>query len=170
MYNVPILVPSLIHRQCAELQTLLPTGSVQSLAGVNDYWASQIQAIQASCYVHPADPQQVSIVVKTAVKYQCQFAIRGNGHSGIAGASNIADGLVLNLDQFKGVTLSEDKKSALVGAGSRWGDVYSVLDTFNYTVVGGRETTVGVGGLTLGGGLSFFSGRYGFACDKRANG
>lgn len=139
---------------------------MQSSPGVDDYWASQIQAIQASCYVHPANPKQVSTAVRTAVKYQCQFAIRGNGHSGIAGASNLANGMVLNLDQFKGVTLSKDKKSALVGAGSQWGDVYSSLDAFNYTVVGGRETTVGVGGLTLGGGISFFSGRYGFACDN----
>jgi FAD binding domain len=44
--------------------------------------------------------------------------------------------------------------------------VYAKLGPLKYTVVGGRETTVGVGGLTLGGGISYYSGRYGLACDN----
>jgi FAD/FMN-containing dehydrogenase len=34
------------------------------------------------------------------------------------------------------------------------------------SVVGGREAGVGVGGFTLGGGISYFSGRYGWGCDN----
>jgi hypothetical protein len=67
------------------------------------------------------------------------------------------------------VTLSADKQSARVGAGNRWSDVYSRLDPYNVTVVGGRVASVGVGGLLLGGGISYFSGLYGFACDNVLN-
>lgn len=132
----------------------------------NAYWASQIQAIQAACYVQPATTGEVATVIATATKYQCPFAIRGHGHSDIAGASNLANGIVLNLASFNTTVLSPDGTFATVGGGSQWGDVYTTLDPLNHTVIGGRETTVGVGGLTLGGGISYFSGLYGFTCDN----
>lgn len=56
-----------------------------------------------------------------------------------------------------------------LGAGLTWGAVYGVLEKKNLTVVGGRLTSVGVAGLTLGGGISHFSGLYGFACDNVRN-
>jgi hypothetical protein len=37
------------------------------------------------------------------------------------------------------------------------------------TVVGGRVADIGVGGLTLRGGVSYFSGRYGWAYDNATN-
>jgi hypothetical protein len=49
------------------------------------------------------------------------------------------------------VEVSGDKKSVKVGAGARWVDVYSSLEKDNLSVVGGRVSDVGVGGLTLGG-------------------
>ena len=56
-----------------------------------------------------------------------------------------------------------------VGAGLKWGDVYGVLEGKNLSVVGGRLSGVGVAGLTLGGGISYYSGLHGFACDNVKN-
>lgn len=67
------------------------------------------------------------------------------------------------------VELSEDRKTAKIGPGNSWYDVYRQLDPKGVSVVGGREAGVGVGGLTLGGGISYFSGRYGWACDNVRN-
>ena len=53
-----------------------------------------------------------------------------------------------------------------MGPGNTWYDVYSKLDPIGLSVIGGRVAAIGVGGLTLGGGISFFSGRYGWACDN----
>lgn len=54
-----------------------------------------------------------------------------------------------------------------LGPGNRWGRVYAELASrFGLTVAGGREGNVGVAGLILGGGLAFFSGRHGLACDN----
>lgn len=39
----------------------------------------------------------------------------------------------------------------------------------NLTVVIGRDSAVGVGGLVLGGGISFLSPRFGYACDNVIN-
>ena len=44
--------------------------------------------------------------------------------------------------------------------------MYTTLDPYNVTVVGGRVMDVGVGGLTLGSGLSYLSDLYGLACDN----
>lgn len=65
--------------------------------------------------------------------------------------------------------LSKDRKTASIGPGQTWYDVYVRLDPLKVSVVGGREAGVGVGGLLLGGGISYFSGRYGWACDNVRN-
>lgn len=67
------------------------------------------------------------------------------------------------------VSLSSDQTVALVGAGGKWVDVYAYLNTFNLTVAGGRNGNVGVGGLLVGGGISHFSPRVGWACDNVVN-
>ena len=40
-----------------------------------------------------------------------------------------------------------------IGTGLIWDDVYAALDPHNLTVVGGRESGIGVGGFVLGGGI-----------------
>ena len=56
-----------------------------------------------------------------------------------------------------------------MGAGNRWIDVYHRLEPKNLVVIGGRVAPIGVGGLTLGGGISYFSNTYGWACDNVAS-
>lgn len=97
---------------------------------------------------------------------QCQFAVKSGGHAAFSGASNINGGLTIDLINLNQVTLSADHTQASIGPGNRWFDVYSALEPKGLTVIGGRVADIGVGGLTLGGGMSFFSARYGWACDN----
>ena len=150
--------------QCRDLDTLLGLE-----AGPPPYWAQQQSAISPACSVRPNTSQDVSTVVLTAKKYSCPFAIRGGGHSDVPGASNAPDGITLDLGAFQETTLTDNNALTKVGAGRTWGDVYSILDLNNLTVIGGREKSVGVAGLTLGGGVSYFSGLYGLACDNVMN-
>ena len=60
---------------------------------------------------------------------------------------------MIDLGLFCEVTPSEDGSSVTIGAGAKWIDVSKVLDDKNLAVVGGRNSAVGVGGLTLGGKL-----------------
>ena len=101
--------------------------------------------------------------------FQCPFAVKSGGHAAFAGASNIEGGITIDLAQLKEINVSDDRTLTRVGAGNRWGDVYSQLDPMQLSVVGGRVAGIGVGGLTLGGGISFFSGRYGWALDSVIN-
>ncbi|KAI9761159.1 MAG: hypothetical protein M4579_001206 [Chaenotheca gracillima] len=138
-------------------------------ANEGSYWAQQQSSIAPACFVTVQRPVDVSISVLLARLTTCPFAVRSGGHSDIPGASNIKDGITINLSKLNQVSVSADKKTTQVGPGATWGDVYHTLDPQGLTVIGGRESSVGVGGLTLGGGMSYFSGRYGFACDNVAN-
>lgn len=68
-----------------------------------------------------------------------------------AGASNIQDGITVDLSAIREVSVSEDHSITSVGGGARWEDVYLKLDALGLSVVGGRVFNVGVGGLILGG-------------------
>jgi len=69
------------------------------------------------------------------------------------------------------VVIDGDGKGSVVsvGAGAKWLDVYTYLDARGLAVAGGRNGAVGAGGLLLGGGISHFSPRVGFACDNVIN-
>lgn len=97
---------------------------------------------------------------------ECPFAIRSGGHTPWAGAATIENGITISLAALNQVVVSSDNKVTSIGPGARWFDVYSKLDPLGLTVVGGRAATVGVGGLVTGGGISFFSPRYGFSVDN----
>jgi hypothetical protein len=56
--------------------------------------------------------------------------------------------------------------SVKIGAGSRWVDVLEILEPENLMVLSGRVADVGVGGFTLGGGISYYSNEHGWACDS----
>ena len=101
---------------------------------------------------------------------QCKFAIRSGGHTpyavGGVGASNIDDGVTLDLKYLSTVEYSAKNKSVQVGPAARWNDVFDVLEPLGVMTTGGRSSTVGVGGLTLGGGISYFSPERGLVCDN----
>jgi FAD/FMN-containing dehydrogenase len=95
----------------------------------------------------------------------CSFAIRSGGHASFTGASNIPDGVTIDLRALKDIEISQDRSQVSVGAGAVWDDVYSRLYNTNLSVAGPRSSGIGVGGVTLGGGLSFFGPRYGWTSD-----
>ena len=53
-----------------------------------------------------------------------------------------------------------------VGAGVRWGEVYTYLEKLDRTAIGAKHHDVGVGGFILGAGLPAFVDLHGFGCDN----
>ncbi|KAL4816909.1 hypothetical protein BDW67DRAFT_40086 [Aspergillus spinulosporus] len=143
---------------------------------MNSYFSQQSAALRPLCVVSPTDTNDVSTAIASIVqtssllsttdKSQCHFAIRSGGHTSLIGeASNIQNGITFDLSGLNTIRLSDDQKTASVGVGATWGEVYAYLDSLNLSVAGGRAAQVGVGGLTLGGGISYHSPRYGWTCD-----
>jgi hypothetical protein len=98
---------------------------------------------------------------------QCPFAIKSGGHAAFAGASSISGGITVSLERLNSINVLPNN-IASIGPGNRWYDVYTELEPHNLAVVGGRASGVGVGGLTLGGGISHHTNLRGFACDNVA--
>lgn len=130
------------------------------------YWSQQQALTRPACRLTPTSSEDVSLAVLTSRVTKCKFAVKSGGHAAFAGASNIQDGITFDLAKLNEIEVSKDKKSVSVGAGNVWYDVYQKLTPMNLTVLGGRVSAIGVGGLTLGGGVSFFSTRHGWACDN----
>lgn len=89
--------------------------------------------------------------MKSLVESNTRFAIRSGGHSPAPQAANIDGGVLIDLSGFNEVKYEQSDQVAKIGSGLTWGEVYSQLDPFGVTVVGGRVGGVGVGGLTIGG-------------------
>ncbi|POS71935.1 oxidoreductase [Diaporthe helianthi] len=154
-------------------QKVLTPGTTAYASALGSYFSVQQESMQPTCIVTPQNAQDVSAAVKELVQLHDQgqsflFAIRSGGHTSWAGASNIQGGPVIDLRALDAIQLSSDKAQVEVGVGATWGDVYSALDPLGLSVNGGRASTPGVGGLTLGSGVSYTSPRYGFTCDTVA--
>ncbi|MGW2281529.1 FAD-binding oxidoreductase [Streptomyces sp. NPDC001770] len=87
-------------------------------------------------------------------------AIRSGGHS-YAGLSGGTGRLVVDVSALSGVD-----RDGTIGAGARLGDVYRGLGGHGLTIPGGSCATVGISGLTLGGGHGVASRAYGLTCDS----
>ena len=118
---------------------------------INNIWSGQQGELIPACRIQPTSTQEVAITLGVLKQQQCHFAIKSGGHSRIAGASNAAGGVTIDLGQLSAVKLSDDRRSVHVGAGARWADVYRAVEAENLLVTGGRVADVGVGGLLLGG-------------------
>jgi len=98
----------------------------------------------------------------------CNFAVRSGGHVAW-GASAIDDGIAIDLGAMNSTTYNPETGLASIEPGARWENVYQVLEPQGVNVAGGRDGDVGVAGLLLGGGISWYSPRVGFACDQVQN-
>ncbi|KJK66846.1 FAD binding domain protein [Aspergillus parasiticus SU-1] len=119
---------------------------------INTYFSQQNSNLHPVCIVSPTTAEDVSTAINTITSTleTTNFAIRSGGHAPFTGASNIADGITLDLRGLNSITVSPDRTTASIGVGATWGEV-------------------GVGGLTTGGGISYFSPRYGWTCDTVTN-
>lgn len=90
--------------------------------------------------------------------------MRGGGHMPIDSANAIGPtGVLISSSNLNMLVLSADRETLSIGPGPRWLDVYDFLEGSGLAVVGARIGPVGVPGLLLGGGVSFYSYEYGVA-------
>ncbi|KAE8857761.1 hypothetical protein P3342_012264 [Pyrenophora teres f. teres] len=153
---------------CNSLGLLFGNGKVSNAAPTT-YWSAQQSSVEPYCTFTPKAAPEVSILVLIARLTQCQFAVKSGGHAAFPGASSIEGGITVDTVNMNQKKLSADKKTVAVGPGNRWKEVYDYLTPYNLAIVGGRASDVGVGGLTLGGGISHHTNEYGLACDNIAS-
>jgi FAD/FMN-containing dehydrogenase len=92
-----------------------------------------------------------------------RIVARNGGHC-FAGRSS-TDGIVLDVSGLDGISVRDDG-IATIGAGAHLGEVYAALHAHGRTLPAGCGPTVGITGLTLGGGIGLLGRRYGLTCDR----
>lgn len=106
----------------------------------------------------------VQYALAKAAAENLPVAIKSGGHS-FEGFSTNNGGMVINLTEMKQVEwLSADR--VRLGPGCTLKDVQDALFPKKRLIPAGSCGTVGIAGLTLGGGYGFFSRKYGLTCDS----
>jgi FAD/FMN-containing dehydrogenase len=93
------------------------------------------------------------------------MAVRSGGHSQ-AGHGTCDGGLVLDVGGLRSVEVDVAGRIARVASGARVIDVMAATQPHGLVTPMGGCPSVGVGGLTLGGGENFLMGRHGAVCDN----
>lgn len=72
----------------------------------------------------------------------------------------------MGMTNFTAINVAADRKSVEAGPGLNWYNLNSALEPYGLIAIGGRLKTIGVAGLTVYGGISYFTAKYGFAMDN----
>ncbi|MBO8186347.1 FAD-binding oxidoreductase [Streptomyces spirodelae] len=113
--------------------------------------------------VEAADADDVAALVRYARDQCLTIATQPNGH----GATGDVDGVILlRTGQLNEVRVDPAARTARVGAGVSWGRIQAVADPHGLTGLPGSSPVVSVAGYTLGGGLSWFGRKHGWAADS----
>jgi FAD/FMN-containing dehydrogenase len=92
------------------------------------------------------------------------IAVRGGGHS-VAGHGSVDGGLVIDVTGMKGIRVDPVARRARAQAGVNWGEFDRETQAFGLATTGGRVTTTGLAGLTLGSGSGWLERLHGLTCD-----
>lgn len=118
-------------------------------------------AVIAQC----ASPNDVTDALALARDQGYDVAVRAGGHS-VAGMSVNDGGLVVDVRPMKDITVDAQKRRVRVGAGATWGEFDQATQEHGLATTGGRVSTTGVAGLTLGGGSGWLERKLGLTCDS----
>lgn len=106
-------------------------------------------------------PEDVSETISYARRSGLRTATRSGGHC-FAGRSS-TEGIVIDVSRMRSVSVSGGV--ARVGAGARLVEVYDALEEHGLTIPAGCGPSVGISGLTLGGGLGILGRKHGLTSD-----
>jgi FAD/FMN-containing dehydrogenase len=94
-----------------------------------------------------------------------EIAVRGGGHS-VAGKALTNGGLVVDLRRMNTVSVDPQARTATVAGGASMTHLDRATEPYGLATTGGRVSTTGVGGYTLGGGDGWLARKFGLAADN----
>jgi len=118
-----------------------------------------------SVIVRAADAADVARTVTLAAANGLELAVRSGGHS-LAGHGVSEGGIVLDLSPMKGLLIDPDRRLAWAQPGLTAGEVTAAAAEHGLAVPFGDTASVGIGGLTTGGGIGFLTRKHGLTIDN----
>ena len=114
--------------------------------------------------VHCLKVEHVRWAIRTARDGDLPISVRGGGHDWAC--RSLCNGVVLDLSGMNGVIADLDEQVVQISGGARMADVIDVTEPRSFVAVTGSVGSVGMAGLTLGGGYGPLIGRFGLALDN----
>ncbi len=119
-----------------------------------------------ACVLRPKTAGDVQGGVRFAVRTRLLLSVRGGGH-GFAGFGTNDGGIVIDLSNLADVEIIDKERHLVrIGGGATWGQVAEALAPHGLAISSGDTKSVGVGGLTLSGGIGWKVRKYGLALDN----
>jgi FAD/FMN-containing dehydrogenase len=115
--------------------------------------------------VRPTDPSDVSQVVSLARETGLELAVRSGGHS-LAGHSTTDGGIVLDLTEMNALEINPEQRTAWAQTGLTAGAYTTAANAYGLATGFGDTGSVGIGGLTLGGGIGYLVRKHGLTIDS----
>jgi FAD/FMN-containing dehydrogenase len=112
--------------------------------------------------VRVANAADVAAVLNFAQATELPLAIRSGGHSGHGNT----DGLVIDMRELKTIEIDTEARTAWAGTGLTAGEVTAAVEQHKLIVGFGDTASVGIGGLTTGGGIGYLVRKHGLTIDS----
>ncbi|HEV8228415.1 MAG TPA: FAD-binding oxidoreductase [Candidatus Limnocylindria bacterium] len=123
---------------------------------------TRFDAIRPQAIARCASASDVRECVRFARDARVPVAVRSGGHS--YGGWSTGTGLVIDVAGLAAIDVGAGR--ATVGAGAQLVDLYDTLAAHGAGIAAGSCPTVGIAGLTLGGGIGVLSRAWGLTCDQ----
>ena len=127
-------------------------------------WNAAVDKVPA-LIVRPHDAADVILAVNFARDRGLPIAVRSGGHS-MAGYGTVDDGIVIDLSDMKGLSIDPERMVARAEPGLTWGEYSAQTHAYGLATPAGDVSSVGIGGLTLGGGIGWLARKYGLTIDN----
>ena len=114
--------------------------------------------------VRVADAGDIAHVVRLAAETGTELAVRSGGHSG-AGYGVTEGGIVIDLRDMKGLEIDVEARTAWAETGLTAGEFTTAAAAHGLAVGFGDTGSVGLGGITLGGGVGYLVRKHGLTID-----
>lgn len=164
----PVKEEELVEIQITDEDVVLLTRMEEAYKKFNEAFNKRIHHLPKYIAVCKTE-KGVQYAIQKAKKEHLKVAIKSGGHS-FEGFSSNDGGMVINLSSMKKVTWL-DGQQAVVEPGCLLEEIQDIFFAKKRLLPAGSCGTVGIAGLTLGGGYGFFSRKFGLTCDSlvRAN-
>jgi FAD/FMN-containing dehydrogenase len=159
-HHAPISIPDL--RDALSGQVITPDDAAYDRARTIFYGGFDQRP---AAIVRPTDANDVSQVVSIARDTGLELAVRSGGHSG-AGHSTTDGGIVLDLQDLRALDIDVQQRSAWAETGLTAGAYTTAAGAYGLATGFGDTGSVGIGGITLGGGIGFLVRKYGLTIDS----
>ena len=134
-------------------------------SAVSKVYNQRFDGVVPQAVARPLSAADVQGAVRWCVAKGVPLRARSGGHS-YAGYSTLSNGVVLDLSNMRSISVNRRARTATIGAGAQLIDVYAGLAAQGATLPGGSCPSVGISGVTLGGGMGLAGRAFGLTVDN----